>query len=156
MSFFKQKVSFSLNLYDCSVWWEITLLYFFSWSCLWFGQIEAIKVQNFRFLTAHVKFHQICTLIDFLKYKILQRSYISWPLRGVIIHDTEGWCKIGRKTDLWFGKWHEQYGTFSPEHLKVSKLGLWWDPLIQNRKHMRLRGVMCHDNEEWCKIWGGI
>ena len=37
-------------------------------------------MQNFRFLTAHVKFHQICSLIDFLKYKFY---------RGVISHDPE-------------------------------------------------------------------
>ena len=24
--------------------------------------------------------------------------------RGVIFHDTREWCKIWRKTDLWFGK----------------------------------------------------
>ena len=136
---------------DCSVWWEITLLYFFSHNCTWLGQNEPIKVQNFRLLTVHVNFHQICTLIGSLKYNVLAKRY-----RGVISHDPEDWSKIWRKTDLWFGKWHEEYGKFSPEHLKVSKLGLWWDPLIQNRKHMRLRGVMCHDNEEWCKIWGGI
>ena len=42
-------------------------------------------------------------------------------------------------TDLWFGKWHEEYGKFSPEHLKVSKLGFWWDPLIQSWKSMSLK-----------------
>ena len=77
--------------------------------------------------------------------------------RGVIFHDTEGWCKTWRKTDLWFGKWHEEYGKYSPEHLKVSKLGLWLYPLIQSRKNMSLKftllRVMCYDNEEWCKIW---
>ena len=26
--------------------------------------------------------------------------------------------------DLWFEKSHEEFGKFSPEHLKVSKLGL--------------------------------
>ena len=40
------------------------------------------------------------------------------------------------KSDLWFGKWHKEYDKFSPEYLKVSKLGLWWDPLIQSRKSM--------------------
>ena len=38
--------------------------------------------------------------------------------RGVIFDDTEKWCKIWRKTDWRFGKWHEEYGEFSPEHLK--------------------------------------
>ena len=54
-------------------------------------------------------------------------------------HDTEEWCKIWRKTDLWFRKLHEEFGKFLPEHLKVSKLGLWWDPYIQGRKFMSLK-----------------
>ena len=59
--------------------------------------------------------------------------------RGVMFDGTEDWCKIWRKTDLCFQKWHEEFGKFSPEHLKVSKLGLWWDPLIQSRKSMSLK-----------------
>ena len=60
---------------------------------------------------------------------------------GVIFYDTEGWCKIWRKIDLWFGKWHEKYGKFSPEQSKVSKLGFWRDPLIQSRKSMSLKST---------------
>ena len=58
---------------------------------------------------------------------------------------TEDWWKLWRKTDLWFQKWHEKFGTFSPEHSKVSKLGLWWDPLIQSRKgtSLKLTGELC-------------
>ena len=59
--------------------------------------------------------------------------------RGVIFHDTEEWCKIWRKTDLWFGKWHEEFGKFLPDDWKVSKLGLSWDPFVQNRKCMSLK-----------------
>ena len=29
----------------------------------------------------------------------------------------------------------------SPEHLKVSKLGFWWDPLIQSWKSMSLKSI---------------
>ena len=53
-------------------------------------------------------------------------KYLMFDLKkytGVIFHDTEGWCKIWRKTDLRFGKWHEEFGKFSPEQFKVSKLG---------------------------------
>ena len=69
--------------------------------------------------------------------------YHVWPKKymGVIFHDTEEWCKIWRKTDLKFRKWHEEYGKFSPEHLKVSKLGIWWDPLIQSWKSMSLKST---------------
>ena len=48
-------------------------------------------------------------------------------------------AKFEKRTDLWFGKWHEEYGKFSPEHLKVSKLGLWWDSFVQSRKFMSLK-----------------
>ena len=58
-------------------------------------------------------------------------------------------------TDLWFGKWHEEYGKCFPEHWI---LGFWWNALIQTLKSMSFkmtRGVICHDNEELCKIWSG-
>ena len=74
-------------------------------------------------------------------------KYITLTLkkyRGVMFHDTEEWwCKIWRKTDLWFGKWHEKFGKMLLEQLKVSKLKIY-------------RRVMYHDNEEWHKIWRGI
>ena len=64
---------------------------------------------------------------------------------GVIFHDTREWCKIWRKTDVCFRKWHEEFQKFSPEHLKVSKLGLWWDSFVQSWKCMSLRftGELC-------------
>ena len=84
-------------------------------------------MRNFRRLTAHVKFHQICTLIGSACWK-----YIIFQLkkyRGVMSRDTDEWCKIWRKIDVWFGKWHEELGI---EELKrnwpvTSKLiwGIW-------------------------------
>ena len=41
-------------------------------------------------------------------------------------------------TDLWFGKWHEEYGKFFLGH---SKSGFWWDPLIQTWKKMSLKST---------------
>ena len=70
------------------------------------------------------------------------QNYILLELqkyRGVIFHDTEKICKFWRKTDLWFEKRIEKFGKFSPEHLKVSKLGLWWDSFVQSRKGMTLK-----------------
>ena len=69
-------------------------------------------------------------------------KYILFELkmyRGVIFRDTEDWCKIWRKTDMWFGKWDEEIDKFSPDHLKVSKFGLWWDPFVQSRKCLSLK-----------------
>ena len=41
--------------------------------------------------------------------------------RGVIFDGTEYWCKIWRKNDLCFQKWHEVINTFLPEHVRKSK-----------------------------------
>ena len=49
-------------------------------------------------------------------------NYIMFQLkkyRGIMFHDTEEWWKIWRKADLWSGKWHEEFGKFLLEHLKV-------------------------------------
>ena len=55
-------------------------------------------------------------------------------------------------TDLWFGKWNEGYGQFSPEHLKVSKLKFLmgsFNPKLKKYKLKIHRGVIRHENEEW-------
>ena len=64
---------------------------------------------------------------------------------GVIFHDTREWCKIWRKTDFCFKKSQEKFEKFSPEHLKISKLELWWDSFVQSWKCMSLRftGKLC-------------
>ena len=74
--------------------------------------------------------------------------FFEWKkYRGVFFGEIEEWCKIWEKTDLCFGKWEEEFGKFLPEHSKVSKLELWWDPFIQNRKCMSLQYT-----EELCII----
>ena len=76
-------------------------------------------------LTWALEMLKISTLIDFFWAK-----YVTFDLKKY---------RIWRKTDLWFRKWHEEYSKFSPEHSKVSKLGLWYDPFIQSRKCMNLK-----------------
>ena len=102
----------------------------------WHGQFD-------EFWFKHSKISKICTLIGCLWPK-----YIMFDLkkyRGVMFGSTEYWCKIWRKTDFSFQKWHEKFGIFSPGHLKVSKLGLWWDSFVQSWKCMSLRftGELC-------------
>ena len=84
-------------------------------------------------------------------------KYIMFELqkyRGVIFHDTEELCKFWRKTDLWFEKRLEKFGKISPEHLKRSKLGLWWDPFAQSRKGMTLKftGELCVMAMNWIDL----
>ena len=69
-------------------------------------------------------------------------KYILFELKkygGVIFHDIEEWCKIWKKNDLLFRKWYQEFGKFSPERSKMSKLELWWDPFVQSRKCMCLK-----------------
>ena len=98
----------------------------------WYKEFDEFWLEN-------SKVSKIYTLIGYFDQSI---SCLSWKkYRGVLFHDTRVWCKIWRKTDLWFGKWHEEYGKFSPEQLKVSKLAYWWDPLIQSRKSVSLKST---------------
>ena len=86
------------------------------------------------FWSEHSKVSKICTFFGPFREK-----YITFDLkeyRGVIFHDIEESCKIWRKADLWFEKWHEEFGKFSSEHLKLSKLVLSWAPFLQSRKCM--------------------
>ena len=77
------------------------------------------------FWPKHSKISKNCTLMGFLWPK-----YIMFDLkrcRGFMFGSTEYWWKIWRKIDFCFQKWHEKFGKFLPEYLKVSKFGLWWD-----------------------------
>ena len=95
------------------------------------------------FWPEHSKISKLCTLLCWLWPRYIMFEFKKY--RGVIFDGTEDWCKIWRKTDLCFQKSYEQFGKFSPEHSKISKLGLWWDPFIQSRKCMSLKFT-----EEWC------
>ena len=46
---------------------------------------------------------------------------------------------------MWFGKGHQEFRKFSPEHTKLLNLGLSLDPFIQSRKCMSLKfkGELC-------------
>ena len=48
-------------------------------------------------------------------------------------------AKFEEKLTCCLEKWHEQFGKFSPEHLRVPKLELWWDAFAQSRKCMSLK-----------------
>ena len=77
LSFFKQKVSFSLNFELLfSVMRDNSSVLFLAETVHDLDKVHnfRIKVHNFRISTAHVKFHQICILIDSLKYIKFQQG----------------------------------------------------------------------------------
>ena len=111
---------FLQTLHHSSVSWDLTSLYFFSLNFIYFQEKEPIKVQiwwNFTWAVESLKF---CTLMgsfcpNHIKFQL--KKY-----RRVISHDTEVWCKVHRKTDLEFQKWHEKLGELSLKHSEVWKL----------------------------------
>ena len=62
--------------------------------------------------------------------KKVQRSYLSWHW-SVMQNLKTNWLVVEKMT------W--KFGKFSPEHSKVSKLELWWDPFAQSRKCITLK-----------------
>ena len=76
------------------------------------------------------------------KYNVLpkkvQRSYLSWH-----------WTVMQILKKNWLVLWKITWGIckYLPEHLKISKLGLWWHLFMQNRKCMSLKFT-----EELCVI----
>ena len=113
------------------------------------------KWQEFsEFWSEHSKVSKICTLIGRFCAK-----YMAFDLkkyRGVTFHDNGEPCKIWRKTDLWFGKWHEEFGKFSPEHSKLSKscslMSCFW-PKYKMFELKKNRRVTFDGTEYWCEIW---
>ena len=110
------------------------------WWTIW-RRID-LPFQNWRnqfdeFWLEHKKVSIFCTLMGCFWPKYVNKLN---KFRGVIFHDMWEWCKIWRKTDLWFGKCHDE-SLFR----KSQKLGLWWDPVIQSRKCMSLifTGELC-------------
>ena len=125
------------------------------WCKIWKG-ID-LPVQNSyeefnKFWTEHSKISIICTLMSWFWPKCIMFQLRKY--RRVMFHDTQDWYKVWKKTDWCFEIWHKKFGKFSPEHLKVSKLGP-WASFCQKLKMYELenyKGVMCLGSEEWCKI----
>ena len=92
-----------------------------------------LAVQNWhdefnKFWHEHLKEQKLYTLMGWF-----WRKYAMFEIqkyKGVVFYDTREWCKIWRKNKMWFRKKHEEFSKFSPEHLKVSKLGLSWGTFI--------------------------
>ena len=120
--------------HDNEEWWKI-------WTGIDWIQNWQEKFNDFWPL--HLKISIICFLMGCFWPK-----YIMFELRkyrGAMFDGTQDWYKVRRKTDLCFQKWHEEFGKFSPEQLKVSKHGLLLDPFIQSRKCMSVKftGELC-------------
>ena len=76
--------------------------------------------------------------LQILHFHYIQRGYLSWN------------CRVTQNLKKkWLAVWKMKWGIWQmfTEHLKTSKLGLWWDPLIQSRKSVSLKFT-----EELCVV----
>ena len=151
-SFWAKYILFELKKYRGVIFHETE-----EWYKIWRG-ID-LSFQNWykefdKFWPEHSKVSRNFTLMS-----SFWGNYILFALkkyRGVIFHETEEGYKIWRGIDLSFQNWHKEFDKFWPEHSKVSKIfilmGSFWAKyiLFELKKY---RGVIFHDNEEWCKIW---
>ena len=120
---------------DTEEWWKIWKVIDLSFRN-WHKEFDEFWLEN-------LKVSKIYTLMGCVWPKFIMFELEMY--RGAIFYDTRVWCKIWRRADLWFRKWHEEFGKFSPEHTKFPKLGLSLDPFIQCRKCMSLKfwGELC-------------
>ena len=80
------------------------------------------KWQEFgEFWSEHSNVSKFFTLIGPFSAKYITSGLKKWW--GFIFHDNEEPCKIWRKTDFWFGKWHEEFGKCSPMSKWSVKIG---------------------------------
>ena len=108
---------------DTEKWWKI-----------WRGidlSLQSWHKEFDNFWLENLKVSKIYTLMGCFWPKFELKKY-----RGAIFHDNEESCKIWRKADMWFEKWHEEFGKFWTEHSKVSKLVFSWDLFVQRGKCM--------------------
>ena len=108
-----------------------------------------------KFWPEYSKISKICTLMGCFwpKYTMLElRKY-----RGVMFDYTQDWYRVWRKVTC-ASKNDMRNLTWGIRALSL-KIGTLMSPFRLKLKMYELktyREVMCHDNEEWYKIWKGI
>ena len=66
-------------------------------------------------------------------------------------HETKVWYTIKKKNDLWLKKWHQEFGQFSCEQLKLWQIALWWASLSKAFKDLD-ENVQKSDFLENCRV----
>ena len=79
--------------------------------------------------------------------------------RRVMPHDTEEWCKFWKKTDwlldpkmAWGISWILMRAV---AYLKICTLICYFCQKYIIFEPKKYKGIVCHNTNEWCKIWGG-
>ena len=127
----------------CKLTWEIrqilsgALESIFLMGCLWANCILFV-LKNYRWVIFHdtekyAKFWGKLTCC----FKIDIRNLTNFE--NQVLKSLKLWCKLWRKTYLWFVKRQVEFGKFSSQHLRVSILRLWLDSFMRSRKCINLK-----------------
>ena len=108
----------------------------------WFKNVESLKNLNFCWFL-------LCKVYNILAKKI-QRSYILWHWK-VMQNLNKNWITVWKMTG---GIW--QIFTGGLESFKIGTLMRSFYPKQKMYELKIYRWVICHGNEELCKIWRGI
>ena len=103
------------------------------WCKIWRGIDLSFQNWHEKFDKFWPEHSKVCILMGSFWTK-----YVMFELkkyRGVMSHDTEDRYKIEGKLSSGLGN-DEEFSKVLPEHLKVSKLRLWWDPFIHSRNNV--------------------
>ena len=147
--FWNNKSVFLQTLHHFWVSWDITPLYVFSWNFIYFQRKELIKVQIITWAVESLKFCSLMSSFCNNHIKFQLKKY-----RRVIFHDIEEWCKILKKTDLWFQIWHKKFGEFSPNYSNNPKISLRCAIFVRSIWGLSKKKYReTHSTEQWCKIW---
>ena len=139
-------------MHHCSMLWEISLLYFFSWNLIWFLQKEPSTVQR-TFdcsgkISPNLYFDRLLLLRVYkVSAKKVWRNYVSWYQR-VLQNLKKNWLVVWQMT---WGVWQILIRT-----LGSVKIGIFIGSFCPKYKMHELkiyRGVISNNTEEWWKIW---
>ena len=115
-----------------------------TWRIWWFftRALENLKHLHFNGL--------LLTKVYNVWAKKVQKSYVWWHWR-LMQNLKENWLVLPKMT---WGIW--QIFTRALESLKIGTLMASFCLKLKMYELKIYRGVICHDNKEWCKIWRGI
>ena len=97
-------------MYELKMYGGVTCHANGGWCKIWRGidmTVENWHEEFHEFWPEHSKIKKICTLMGCFWPKYIMFELTKY--REVMFGSTEDWCKILRKTDLCFQKWHEEF-----------------------------------------------
>ena len=135
-------------MHQFSAAWDINHLHFFSWNFTYFQQKEPTKVQIWWNFTWAVKTLKFCTFIG-----SFCQNHIKFHLkkyRRVIQSLNKNWLVALLSNLTWEIWWIFITTLKSLENCTLMGSFCPKDIMFQVEN---FRGIMCHDTQEWYKIW---